>query len=206
MGSAICPEDFRLIRALIPDGNIRISTVGGGVSPAGKYHVEAEGRVWMCKCFQTKPRIAEWYTLVKEAGCPQLASAEKWLEDEAGRICVLAPWIDGTELGTYLLSHPERTEECGLAAGRLLRRLHQIPLTGVAGVPDGKMSLLHNDLKPEHFIFRDGRPYLVDFENGGVGDPEADIRRFEKRIPKTMNAFFVAFLAGYGDQYVQNDQ
>ena len=203
MGSAICPEDFRLIRALISDGSIRISTVGGGISPAGKYRVEAGGRVWMCKCFQAKPRIGEWYALVKAAGCPQLAGAEKWLEDEAGRICVLAPWIDGTELGTYLRSHPERMEDCGLAAGRLLRRLHQIPLTGVAGIPDGKMSLLHNDLKPEHFILRDGRPYLIDFENGSIGDPEADIRRLAERLPPTMKGFLVGFMAGYGEQ---NDQ
>lgn len=38
----------------------------------------------------------------------------------------------------------------------------------------GKVSILHKDIRPENLIVLNGQLHLIDFENGGVGEPAED--------------------------------
>ena len=37
-----------------------------------------------------------------------------------------------------------------------------------------KVSFVHKDVRPENFIVSDGKLYLIDFDNGSLGDPASD--------------------------------
>jgi len=59
-----------------------------------------------------------------------------------------------------------------------------------------KVCLLHKDIHPGNFIVREGELYLIDFENGGLGECEQDFVRLLDTF-EVHNPFLASFLRHY---------
>lgn len=59
-----------------------------------------------------------------------------------------------------------------------------------------KVCLLHKDMHPENFLIRDGELYLIDFDNGGLGECEQDIVRLLDTFGE-QSTFVRSFLQHY---------
>lgn len=108
-------------------------------------------------------------------------------------------WVSGESAGDIMLAHPKLAHRLGTASGKILARIHQIPLPeqlpnshwpqrGTQRDPELREllhqatrrppSLLHLDFHPFNLIATGGRiTGVLDWTNAAFGDPRADIAR-----------------------------
>ena len=232
-------RDYEEIKELLERDDLVCIPIQGGKSGARVYKAISGQDAWAVKLFPAKPRLNQWYMLLREVGEPHLLCACACAETEQGENCTAAPWMEGTDLLTRLREHPGEAKHWGRQAGSLVRRLHAQPVDEArlkiryADIWDsildraceaaqnltcfpkareygaylqkarrdlrpGKTCLLHKDLHLENFVIAGEELYLMDFENGGLGEREQDLARF-LYLSQEHSVFRSSFLDSYGE-------
>ena len=128
-----------------------------------KHRILKDTGIEKCIC-RTSPRAQ---SLVKEAkilrqlNCPQIPRLYDYREDD-NEVCLTEEYIEGTSLAQYLTVRENIPLEtaigiiCGV--GEILCSLHS----------HRPYPVLYLDLKPEHIILKEDKPFLIDFGMAAV--------------------------------------
>ena len=235
-------SDLEKISETLRQGIQSAECIAGGKSGARSYKVISSNGTWVAKLFPEKPRMEEWYSLVRSLDQPQLVCARFSKTVGDGEVCTAAEWIEGECLEDHLLAHPETSFDYGRQAAGLLRILHgkhldetmlgipyheilknrirttidqidrcdiSLPhfenfrsflMTAVDDLKWGPVTLIHNDIRPANFMISKDRLFLIDFENGGIGESVQDFAS----LMTTASAAFYPFTLGFFTEYMQN--
>jgi aminoglycoside phosphotransferase (APT) family kinase protein len=127
---------------------------------------------------------------------PAVQAEGRWGE----RPIMLLAWCPGRTMMEVMLAQPQQAERLALLSGRLLARIHQVPLPAAweanstrwitwAGPDEAPLqarlqalplttSLLHMDYHPLNLMVDGGRiTGILDWTNAYAGDPRADLAR-----------------------------
>ena len=78
-------------------------------------------------------------------------------------------------------------------------------MSAVDTIIPGPLTVVHNDIRPENFIINKNGLFLIDFENGGIGEYVQDLAALMITTPPAFYSFSAGFFARYMQHGVPED-